>query len=163
VRLELRTALAGGVPVFVALLNGASRPSRGEIPADLATLAGAPATPLPDATFERDIVALVTRIRAQVRPPDRAPVAPAKIGMAAVPGAYWSSVELLIDGKSVGRFMPKADRVSEFVVTPGVHTVQTKQDWWKSNAVTVKAEPGRTARVVFTPGLLAWQMKLDAG
>ena len=163
VRVELRTALSTGIPLFVALLNGATLPPRKDLPDDLRAVASAPATAVPDRQFERDMMALVSRIRAQVRPPDRAPAAQAKIGMAAVPGVYWSSVELLIDGKSAGRFMPKSDRVAEFVVAPGMHTVQTKQDWWKSNAVTVKAEPGQTVRVVFTPGLLAWQMRLEVG
>jgi TIR domain len=161
VRVELSTALSSGRPLFVALFNGAALPPRKELPDDLAALARASATSISDRQFEREMVALVSRIRTEVRAPDRAPVAQAKIGMAASPGVYWSSVELLIDGKSVGRFMPKPDRLAEFVVTPGTHTLQTKQDWWKSNAVTVKTAPGQTARVVFTPGLLAWQMKLE--
>ena len=160
VRVELSTALSSGRPLFVALFNGASVPERKRIPDDLAALTAKPSAPISEEHFERDMVALVSRIRAQVRAPERAPAAQAKIGMAAPPGAYWSSVELLIDGKSVGRFMPKSDRVAEFVVTPGTHTVQTKQDLFKSNAVTVTAEAGRTVRVIFTPGLLAWKMKL---
>ena len=82
-----------------------------------------------DGRFSDDVVALVKRIRDNVRLPDRAP-----------PGAgedrherptrqgTLGSVELLIDGRSAGRFFPKPDRVAEFVVTPGSHTVQTRQD-----------------------------------
>ena len=35
-----------------------------------------------------------------------------------------------------------------------------KADWWKSNAVAVNAKPGERIRVLYTPGMLAWQMKL---
>ena len=122
VRVELATALPER-PVFIGLFAGASRPVRKDLPDDLAELIHADTTTVSDGRFPDDVVALVKRIRDKVRPPDRAPLEPAKIGMSVPPGKYLSSVELLIDGRSAGRFFPKPDRVAEFVVTPGSHTV----------------------------------------
>jgi hypothetical protein len=161
VRLELRTAISSGVPLFVALLNSASLPGKADVPSDLAPLTRASKFALPDADFDRDAVNMVARIRSTVRPPDRAPVAQARLIVTCPPGVYWSSIEIRVDGKSAGRFMPKPDRPAEFVVEPGRHSVQAQVDMWKSSPVIVQAEPGRTVHLKYTPSLIVWRHKLE--
>jgi hypothetical protein len=161
VRLELATALASGVPVFAALLNGANLPRANEVPSDLARLVTVPAVELRDADFDGDVARMTAHIRSCVNPPDRAAPAPVILEVQAPPGVYWSSLELIVDGKSAGRFKPKTNSPAEFRLEPGTHTIQAKDDWWKSNPLTFMAAAGERVGVLYTPGPLAWHMKLS--
>lgn len=152
IRLELRTAFSSGIPVFAALVNGAALPQQKDIPPDLAKLSAIPFINLTDQHFERDVAEMADYIRSIVKPPERAAAAPAVLSVTVPPGIYFGSVEMRVDGKAVGRFMARPQRPAAFPLEPGTHTIQIKDGLWKTNRLSVKAEPGRKIEVLYVAG-----------
>ncbi len=152
IRVELQTAFSSGIPVFAALVNGATRPRPKDVPKDLEKLAAIPFVELTDRHFESDVAEMAAYIRSVVKPPERAAVAPAILSVTVPPGIYFGSVEMRINGKSVGRFLPKSQRPAEFPLDPGTYTIQIRDGWWKTNRLSVRAEPGRNISVVYVAG-----------
>ena len=80
VRIEVATALAGGMRVLPLLLDGALMPSEAQLPEDLRALARRNALELDNSRFAADMARLVAALRETLGPPNATPpvAAPAR-------------------------------------------------------------------------------------
>ena len=150
VRTELATAISGGIPVLVVLVNGADPPSAAELPADIRAISSAPRTRIDDEQFDASIRKLVKTL-AGLGIVTRGGPAPAILRLASDRPGWFGSDDrryVRVNGKKVGLLLSGTPH-TDFPVSAGTCSVTLGRGLFWSDPLTVELTGGKTTTVLY--------------
>jgi TIR domain-containing protein len=159
VRLELRTAIGTKTPLIAVLVDRGVLPSASEIPADIRGVTEARCIPVRDDTFDDDVGRLISAIAGFERRPGRAP-APAVLRLVNEGSGWLTSGDqynVHVDGKNLGVLIT-GKAPTEFILSPGDHSVKLRRGLRSSEPVSVTLRPGHTTPLGYECGV--WKISL---